>query len=154
MAALALGGCQPRARGDAAAATLQLAIFPALRLIVRVSSRKLFLIAVVVAITPGALVAQGAFGSALAVSGREVYVGQPDNSYGPGVVYVFRADAKGAWRAAKKITRADASSSDGFGSAVAVDGNTLLIGDAKADSESGVVYVFTRDGAAGWRQTR
>jgi choice-of-anchor B domain-containing protein len=117
---------------------------------------KLFLIAVAsLAVTPAVLVAQGAFGSALAVSGREVYVGQPGNSYGPGVVYVFRADAQGAWRgpAAKKLTRSDATPDDGFGSAIAVDGNTLLIGDAKADSESGVVYVFTRDGTAGWRQT-
>jgi len=118
--------------------------------------RKLFLIAGCFAVTPAAVVAQGAFGSAIAVGGREVYVGQPGNSYGPGVVYVFRADAQGAWggsRAAKKITRADASNDDGFGSAIAVDGNILLIGDAKADSESGVVYVFTRDGTGGWRQT-
>ena len=119
--------------------------------------RYLFLSAVGFALTPAAVAAQGAFGSAVAVSGREVYVGQPGNSYGPGVVYVFRPDAKGAWgRAAQKITRSDASNDDGFGSAIAVDGNTLLIGDAKADSASGVVYVFTRDagaGGGGWRQT-
>ena len=118
--------------------------------------RTLPLIAVTfVLISPAALGAQGAFGSSLAISGREVYVGQPGNSYGPGVVYVFRADAQGAWRgpAAKKITRSDATNDDGFGSAIAVDGNTLLIGDAKADSESGVVYVFARDGTGGWRQT-
>jgi len=120
--------------------------------------RKLSLLAVIFAVIPPSLAAQGAFGSSLAVSGREVYVGQPGNSYGPGVVYVFRADAQGVWgagggRAAKKITRSDASNDDGFGSAIAVDGNTLLIGDAKADSGGGVVYVFTRDGGGGWRQT-
>ena len=118
--------------------------------------RKLFLIAALFAVSPSALVAQGAFGSALAVSGREVFVGQPGNSYGPGVVYLFRADARGAWgvgRATRKIMRANASNDDGFGSAIAVDGNTLLIGDAKADSESGAVYVFTREGTGDWRQT-
>ena len=36
--------------------------------------------------------------------------------------------------------RASDSNDDGFGSAIAVDGNTLLIGDAKADSGSGVAY--------------
>ena len=117
--------------------------------------RKLSLLAVIFAVIPPALVAQGAFGSSLAVSGREVYVAQPNNSYGPGVVYVFRADANGTWRVAKKITRSDAANDDGFGSAIAIDGNTLLVGQAKADSESGVVVVFTRDGTGGgaWRET-
>ena len=117
--------------------------------------RKLALIAVVLSALPAALAAQGAFGSALAVSGREVFVGQSGNSYGPGVVYVFRPDAQGAWGrgGSLKITRADASNDDGFGSAIAVDGNTLLIGNAKADSGMGVVFVFTRDGTGAWRQT-
>jgi choice-of-anchor B domain-containing protein len=118
-----------------------------------VSHRTLFLIAVCVAVSPAGLGAQGAFGSSLAISGREVFVGQPDNAYGPGVVYVFRADPRGAWRAAKKLTQAAATNGDGFGSALAVDGNTLLVGSEKADSGSGVVYVFTRDGAGAWRES-
>ena len=64
--------------------------------------RKLSLLAVIFAVIPPSLAAQGAFGSSLAVSGREVYVGQPGNSYGPGVVYVFRADAQGASPTARK----------------------------------------------------
>jgi len=76
--------------------------------------RKISLLAVICALIPPALAAQGAFGSAVAVSGREVYVGQPDNSYGPGVVYVFRADASGAWRVAKKITQTAAANSRRF----------------------------------------
>ena len=80
--------------------------------------RHLFSLAVALGIAPAALAAQGAFGSALAVSGREVYVGQPGNVYGPGAVYVFRADAKGAWSAAEKVTRMGATNGDGFGSAI------------------------------------
>ena len=115
--------------------------------------RKISLLAVICALIPPALAAQGAFGSAVAVSGREVYVGQPDNSYGPGVVYVFRADASGAWRVAKKITQTAAANSDGFGSAIAIDGNIMLVGQAKADSNSGVVVVFTRDASGAWRES-
>src|SRR5258708_2873123 len=115
--------------------------------------RRLFSLAVALGIAPATLAAQGAFGSALAVTGREVYVGQPDNTYGPGVVYVFRPDAKGVWRVATKITRSGASNGDGFGSALAIDGNTMLVGDAKADSESGVVYVFTRDANGAWHES-
>ena len=119
------------------------------------SSRKLLLIAVAFAVTPPAppaLAAQGAFGNALAISGREVYVGQPGNAYGPGVVYLFRQDARGVWRAATKLTMPGATNGDGFGSAIAIDGNTLLVGSSKADSGRGAVYVFTRAGPGGWRE--
>ena len=114
--------------------------------------RYLFLSAVGFALTPAAVAAQGAFGSALAISGREVYVGQPGNSYAPGMVYVFRQDAKGVWRAAKKLTMPSATNGDGFGSALAIDGNDLLVGSSKADSGSGAVYLYTRDPATGWRE--
>ena len=117
------------------------------------SHRTMLLLAVAFSTAPAALAAQGAFGSALAISGREVYVGQPGNAYAPGMVYVFRQDAKGAWRPAKKLTGPGATNGDGFGSAIAIDGNTLLIGSSKADSGSGALYVYTREGAGEWRES-
>ncbi|HWC72370.1 MAG TPA: choice-of-anchor B family protein [Gemmatimonadales bacterium] len=115
--------------------------------------RNPWLLAVAIAVTPFALSAQGAFGSGLAITagGREVLVGQPGNAYGPGVVYIYTQNAKGAWTVSKKLTRSGATNGDGFGVAVAVDGNTLLVGSQKADSEVGAVYVFTRD-ASGWKE--
>jgi len=121
-----------------------------------VSHRYLFVAAVVAAVgsvNPTSLTAQGGFGQALAISGREVYVGQPGNVYGPGMVYVFSADAKGVWRASRKLSAPAAANGDGFGSAIGIDGNTLLIGSAKADSGRGVVYMFTRDASGGWRES-
>ena len=114
------------------------------------SLRHLFLTAVLCAVTTSALAAQGSFGEGLAISGRELYVGQPGNVYGPGVVYVFRQDAKGVWRAARKLP--GATNGDGFGGAIAVDGTTLLVGSAKADSGRGAVYLFARDSSGGWRE--
>ena len=111
------------------------------------------LVAAVICAGPTSLAAQGAFGQSLAISGRDVYVGQPGNVYGPGVVYVFSPDARGVWRAARKLTAPGATNGDGFGSAIAVDGTTLLVGSAKADSGRGVVYVFTREANGGWRET-
>ncbi|HXE84013.1 MAG TPA: choice-of-anchor B family protein [Gemmatimonadales bacterium] len=116
-------------------------------------SRYLLLAAVAVAVVPTSLTAQGQFGQALAISGREVYVGQPGNAYGPGVVYVFQAAANGAWRATKKLTMPGATNGDGFGSAIAIDGNTLLVGSTKADSGRGAVYLFTREATSGWRES-
>src|SRR6185503_14976315 len=70
-----------------------------------VSHRLLLVAAVLVtAAVPASLAAQGSFGQALAISGREVYVGQPGNAYGPGQVYVFQQNANGAWRAVRKLT--------------------------------------------------
>ena len=116
-------------------------------------SHRHLLVAAVICAVPVSLSAQGEFGQALAISGREVYVGQPGNVYGPGMVYVFSADAKGVWRAARKLTGPGATNGDGFGSAIAVDGNTLLVGSAKADSGRGVVYIYARDAANGWRES-
>jgi choice-of-anchor B domain-containing protein len=118
-----------------------------------VSQRTLIALAFASAVAPHALAAQGAFGSAVAISGREVVVGQPGNSYAPGMVYFFRPDAKGVWRVARKLTMPGATNGDGFGSALALEGTTLLVGSSKADSGSGAVYVFTSDGAGGWRES-
>ncbi|HEY7194624.1 MAG TPA: choice-of-anchor B family protein [Gemmatimonadales bacterium] len=115
--------------------------------------RTLSLLAVTAVLAFSGLAAQGAFGSALAVSGRDVFVGQPGNAYGPGVVYIFRANTQGAWRAAQKVTRADAVNGDGFGSAIAVDGNTMLVGAGTADSNAGIVYVLTKGANGAWRES-
>jgi choice-of-anchor B domain-containing protein len=117
-----------------------------------VSHRHLLVAAAVATAVPTILTAQGSFGQSLAISGREVYVGQPGNVYGPGVVYVFSADARGVWRAARKLTASGAANGDGFGSALAIDGGTLLVGSAKADSGRGAVLLFTRDATGGWQE--
>ncbi len=110
------------------------------------------LIATVAAALVSPLAAQN-FASAMTVGDREVFIGQPQNDYLPGMVYVYRPDAKGVWREAAKLVAADAAPSDGFGRGLAVDGATLLVGSTAADSGRGAVFVFTRDPAGVWRQT-
>src|SRR5262245_43952079 len=80
-------------------------------------------------LTPGAVSAQEAnFGSATAVSGREIYVGQPANQYGAGYVYGYKADARGVWKESVRLTApSDSGRSDGFGRRIAIDGNTMLV---------------------------
>ena len=93
------------------------------------------------------------FASAMAIGDREVFIGQPLNEYLPGMVYVYRPDAKGVWREATKLTAPGAANNDGFGRGLAVHGATLLVGSSRADSGRGAVFVFTHDPAGAWRQT-
>ncbi len=89
------------------------------------------------------------FGRAMALSGADLAVGQPVNWYGPGMVYTYRAGARGAWEATSTLTAPDSSRMDDFGRALALEGNTLVVGAPR--KRDGVVYVFERsDPASPW----
>lgn len=93
------------------------------------------------------------FGRALAMTDSELFIGQPVNWYGPGVVYTYRLDASGEWQEQARLTASDSARKDDFGRSIAVDGNTLVIG-APRKGGSGVAYVFERAARdADWRQT-
>ena len=93
---------------------------------------------------------------------------QADNSAsGSGAVYVFTRDGAGSWSQQAYIKSSNADASDGFGSSVALSGDTLAVGTGYEDSNttgvngnqlnnsastSGAVYVFTRDDTGLWSQ--
>lgn len=115
--------------------------------------RALMLAALVLA--PAAAEAQDPnFGSAAAIAGRDVLVGQPSNLYAPGLVYVYRAGAEGRWTEAARLAAPDSAMNDGFGRQLAVDGNTLLIAQSPGDSAAGAgaVHVYTRAQSGAWRR--
>ena len=94
------------------------------------------------------------FGRAVVLSGNELFVGQPVNWYGPGVVYAYTRAANGAWTERARLTASDSSRMDDFGRAIAVDGNTLIVGAPRKHDGDGVAYVFTRTSAnAPWQQS-
>ncbi len=96
------------------------------------------------------------FGHAVDISGNLIAVAAPrDDDQGPqsGSVYVFRHDG-GSWVQEAKLLAADGAPGDGFGSALAADGERLVIGargDDDSGADSGSVYVF-RDDKTGWVQ--
>lgn len=114
-------------------------------------------------------------GSAIALSGNTLVVGAPgedgssggdgtDNS-GPlsGAAYVFARTGSGTWLQTAYLKATNAGNSDQFGSAVAISGDTIVVGAVFEDSASndpndnsasaaGAAYVFVRDGKGGWRQ--
>ncbi len=83
--------------------------------------------------------AQVGYGSAAAVGDDDVFVGEPANLIGPGVVYVYRP-ANGGWDQVQELLASDATDTDGFGRSIAVDGELLVVG---ADA-AGAAYLFER----------
>lgn len=93
--------------------------------------------------------AHDGFGQSVAISGSTVVVGAKGDASGAGHAYVFVRAA--GWRQAAELQGSDTVAGDGFGAAVAVSGNTIVVG-AAALRTGGRVYVFDNSGGS-WRQT-
>ena len=98
-------------------------------------------------------------GGAVAISGNTVVAGAPSFSGARGAAYVFTAPG-GIWTgtvnesARLSASASDAAANDNFGGAVAVDGNTIVVGAhlddiLAAGDDEGSAYVFVMP-AAGW----
>jgi len=91
------------------------------------------------------------FGSSVAIDGSTIVVGAPSDDDGgsnSGSVYVFEKSTWGTYDQVAKLTASDAAANDLFGSSVAIDGATIVIGASSAGT-GGAVYVFrTSDGGA------
>jgi hypothetical protein len=93
------------------------------------------------------------FGRSVAIDGATVVVGAyRKNSY-TGAVYVLRTTDGGAsYGQVAKLAAADGAADDLFGTSVAIDGATVVIGAPDAGT-GGAVYVFrTSDGGATYDQ--
>ena len=93
------------------------------------------------------------FGTAIAVAGEEIFVGRsgmttvlPAPATQNGAVHVFRRDGE-LWVETATIAPADLEVGDGFGLALAVDGNVLVVGAPARAGARGIAYVFERSGA-------
>ena len=102
---------------------------------------------------PGAGAVGDGFGSAVSVSGNTAVVGAPgkdDAGTDSGAVYVFeRSQAdRDQWTQVAKLVPDDARAGLRFGSDVAIDGDTIVVG-ASGSTELGelvgAAYVFQRD---------
>ncbi|MDH3297985.1 MAG: FG-GAP repeat protein, partial [Gemmatimonadota bacterium] len=91
---------------------------------------------------------QQAFGATVAVSGGRIFVGEPANQRSPGFVYAYGRDGSGAWSEIARLAAPDAQNADGFGGALAIEGNTLVTASTSADG-AGAVFVYSADGG-GW----
>ena len=97
------------------------------------------------------------FGVKVAISGDTVVVGangEDTVATGAGAAYVFTRSGT-TWTQQQKIQASDAQASSVFGTSVAIDGNTVVVGASLNDPSSiidaGAAYVFTRSGTT-WTQ--
>ena len=96
-------------------------------------------------------------GGAIAMDGSWMAIGadlDDDRGDDAGAVYMFERDGA-AWVERQKLTASDGDMQDGFGTAVALDGTTLVVGAPNAGAPAaGAAYVFTLDGATWSEATR
>jgi hypothetical protein len=94
----------------------------------------------------------GHFGVSVAIDGDIAVVGETQVHYpsGPGAAFVFAREGQ-EWREIQMLSPSDSGWGDRFGSSVAIDGDTLLVG-ATPSGLGGAVYVFERLGDT-WTET-
>jgi choice-of-anchor B domain-containing protein len=97
------------------------------------------------------------FGGAALIAGDQVLIGRPGTLIGfpipashAGAVHVFRR-AGDAWSESGILSAKDAALGDGFGTALAADGNILVVG-APGAKGGGAVYVYERGSAGRWTE--
>ncbi|MFI4915768.1 MAG: GC-type dockerin domain-anchored protein [Phycisphaerales bacterium JB060] len=93
------------------------------------------------------------FGYSVAIEGDTIVVGAITGGE-DGAAYVYERDGD-AWPQTAKLTASDASGTGEFGSAIAIDGDTMLIGDTGSQSNdlrTGAAYVFELT-AGSWTET-
>ncbi|PWT93941.1 MAG: hypothetical protein C5B55_03610, partial [Blastocatellia bacterium] len=111
---------------------------------------------------PADVVNGDTFGAAVAIDGDTAVVSAPihkvNNIAGVGAVYVFVRNGT-TWTQEQELTPNDGALNNQFGSAVAIAGNTIMVGEwmatVGANSRQGAVYVFTRSpGGTTWTQVQ
>jgi hypothetical protein len=94
------------------------------------------------------------FGNSVSLSGNTALIGAGGSSSENGAAYVFVRTGT-TWTQQAKLTASDGAVNDLFGSVVALDADTAVIGarldDVGANTDQGSAYVFVRSGTS-WTQ--
>lgn len=113
---------------------------------------RLLFVALLVGAVSSAEARQNSFGAAISLGETEAIVAEPGDLHGPGTVFVYGKEGS-AWIERAQLQASDAFVQDQFGSALALDGNQLLVGATAQADGYGAVYVFERNEAGVWSET-
>ena len=89
------------------------------------------------------------FGYSVAISGDVVIVGAlygDGNVKDSGAAYVFKQTDTGDWQQVAKLIAPDGGQYNYFGNAVAIDGNTAIVGAKSSDRAKGSAWIFQEIG--------
>ena len=104
------------------------------------------------ALAPRSGLAAQSFGGSVAVSDGQVLIGEPANTALPGIVYVYGRTSDG-WSETARITLAQMHGpADGFGAAMAADGDLVLIGASTLGDGIGSALLYRRDAQGEWHE--
>ncbi|WP_420573672.1 hypothetical protein [Kordia sp.] len=96
------------------------------------------------------------FGERVAIDGNIAAVVSRSNASAAGKVYIYTNDGSGNWTQQTILTASDSFSGDNFGSAVALEGNYLVVGArSQLDAmnvDTGAAYVFEYNGVNTWTE--
>lgn len=97
--------------------------------------------------------AESSLGESVAISGDYAIIGADGNSFSTaGTAYVFRRTGENVWTDGEALVpEFPPSVGDSFGSAVALSGDTAVVGASGASSNEGRAYLFRRTGTS-WGQ--
>jgi hypothetical protein len=95
-------------------------------------------------------VAGDMFGAEVALSGTTALIGASGKASARGAAYVFVQSGTN-WPQQAKLTATGGTANDQFGCAVALEGNTALVGASNTNSSRGAAYVFVQSGTT-WPQ--
>ena len=106
----------------------------------------------VAALTASDRASNDCFGYSVAIDGDTCVIGAGGTNSLSGSAYVYTSDASGVWSQVAALTASDRASNDLFGTSVAIDGDTCVIGAWGTNSYAGNAYVFTPDASGNWSQ--
>ncbi len=106
---------------------------------------------------PSAPNSEDGFGRRVAIDLPRIVIAAPrdhfDDGGGGGSVYVYLEERPGQWVEEARLTGSDTADSDMFGSGVAIDGDTLIVGawaHNGREFNEGAAYVFRRNAEGVW----
>jgi hypothetical protein len=89
------------------------------------------------------------FGNSVALDGDTCVIGAAGSGSSTGSAYVF-SNSSGTWTPTAQLTALSGATTEMFGTSVALDGDTCVIGAVGTNSFRGSAYVFSNSG--GWTQ--
>jgi hypothetical protein len=90
------------------------------------------------------------FGTRVAIDGDTCVIGAYGTNSNTGSAYVYTSDASGTWNQVAELS--GEATGDAFGTSVAIDGDTCVIGAYGTNSGTGSAYVYTSDANSTWNQ--